>query len=69
MLSILDHHIISEKVPEIETNFEKLIVRNAAHLCKISETQECLISEHLNFVIWLDIASQRLNEIQIVFKD
>ena len=69
VLLILKHHVIGEKVPEVQADLEQLIVWDATHLGQIAQAQESLVSEHLNLSIRLDVTCQAFNEIDVVFKD
>ena len=69
VLLILEHHVIGEKVPEVQADLEQLIVWNTTHLGQIAQAQESLVSKHLNFGIRLDVTCQAFYEVDVVFKD
>jgi len=38
MLTLLRHNIVGEKMPEVEADFEQLVISNTAHLCQVSQS-------------------------------
>lgn len=69
MLLLFDHHVVGEKMPEIEANLAQLLVLNATHLCEVGQPLQGLVSKHLYLLIRLNVVREALNEVKVVVKD
>ena len=67
VLPLLIHNVVGKEVPEIQTNFEKLFVLDAAHLRQICQALESLVAQHLYLVVGLNCIGQTFNKVEVIF--
>ena len=63
MLLLFDHYVIGEEVPEVEADLAQLLVLNSAHLGKVGQPLQGLVSEHLDLLIRLNTVREALYEV------
>lgn len=69
ILSLLCHHILREEVPEVEANFEKLLIIDTTHLSQIGQALQGLLPQHLDMRISLNRVGQLLDKIDIILEN
>ena len=69
MFLLLLHHIVGKEVPEVEADLKKFFIWDPTHLSKVSHSLKSGISQHLNFLVWLNTSSDLLDKVEIVLQD
>ena len=63
------HYIVSKEVPKLEADLEQFFISYAAHLSKVRQTLQSLVSQHLDFIVRLNASCNDLDKVEIIFEN